>query len=198
MNVKIQDIIRKIYLDPFGITDDEIEEAVTSPDSKKILNLEEYVVNLFLKRTSKKFYLLVDARGGLPYNLAYAFRIFEHTLNGVSIDNPLHVLQHFTRGFGHTLSIGDQYGTYIYHAEFVIPRENDQTKSLLHLVNAIKVVDLEKDEEHIKNAIVKFSRNTEKEDLGQVSFAYVINIPKYIRYLNENDPGSVMIPPDLD
>jgi hypothetical protein len=50
MSINIEDVVRDIYLIPFNITREQIEETVIDEDVRKTINLGDLVVVLLLEK----------------------------------------------------------------------------------------------------------------------------------------------------
>ena len=135
MEVRIAENIKQDYLEPFGITEEEVEDTVTKNDSKKELHYGDYHIILFLKKISKGYHLLVDGRRHDPEILiASAFKVFPHTIHGFDVSNPLIILQRFAENFGYNMVIGDQYNRFIYDATIRIPKVDDSGGNVNYVV----------------------------------------------------------------
>jgi hypothetical protein len=198
MNIVISELIKREYLQPFGISEGEVEDVVKNPDSKKDLPFPDYPVILYLKKMYRGYYLLIDGRWHDPDLLvAYVFKIFPHTLREVRIDNPLQVLQYFAQQFGRILEIGDQYNTFIYNTRFSIPKVKSKDELMKNIFSIMKIQGLKEGEKAVIDFIMELEEG-QSNDYIHIDLAYVINDPLYIQYLNENDPGSVDISKHFD
>jgi len=193
MNIVIADLIKREYIRPFGISESEIDDVIKNPDSMRELNFPDYQVILYLKEMPGGYYLLIDGRRHDPDLLiSSVFKIFPHSLEDVKTDDPLQVLQHFAQEFGRTLVIENQYNRFIYKTKFSIPKVKNKDELMKNIFGLVKILGLREGEKALVDFLMEFEEG-QPNDYINIDFAYVINNPMYIHYLNENDPGSVNI-----
>lgn len=199
LQVKLEPLFREEYLRPFGLSEDEIRDTVTHEDAKDIKDFGGYTLIIFLKKLPKGYYLIVDGRWREPELLvSSAFKIFPHTLENVE-KTPLIVLQHFARIFGYDLLIGDQYNKFVYNVTVEVPKitsHEDYGRVVSSIIKPTEQGSMVKEK-----ALTDYHgrvRDGDGHDFLDIALAYCINNSRYIKYLHENDPGSVNSPATTD
>jgi hypothetical protein len=108
MNINISDVIRKQYLQPSGITEVDVNDAVFHEDIKKIIRLDQDLNVIYFLKKKSNHYLLVDGRWSSPnLSISAVFQILPITIEKTGINNPLAVLQKLAEECGYEISIGD-------------------------------------------------------------------------------------------
>lgn len=180
------------YLKPYGISEAAVRAALKDPDSTKDLNFPNFPVRLILKK-SNGYYLLIDGRRKEQFIVLRAvFRIFPHTIEGLDTHDPLIILQHFAQQFGRTIFVGEQFNKFIYNSKFILPKTIQ--KNWIIKFEGPKPGQREK---MLLDFLMSFNETPEHIHVD-IDLAYLIDNSIYIRYLNENDPGSINIPEPFD
>ena len=90
MNVNISDVIREQYLQPSGITEEDIRDAMFHEDIKKIIRLGQSLDVIYFLKKKSNHYLLVDGRwSSTNLSISAVFKILPTTIEEIGINNPL-------------------------------------------------------------------------------------------------------------
>ena len=103
MNVNISDVIREQYLQPSGITEEDIRDAMFHEDIKKIIRLGQSLDVIYFLKKKSNHYLLVDGRwSSTNLSISAVFKILLTTIEEIGINNPLarYVYYFFPAEFG--------------------------------------------------------------------------------------------------
>ena len=121
MKVILDKTIDEIYLKRFNISPDKVIHSIQNPDSKKIINLQDYKVIYVLKKFDD-YYLFIDGRSetGDEVKVDSVFIVGKLLVQNMSIENPVTVIALLANKFGYQLEIGDHIGKFIQDAEIKI------------------------------------------------------------------------------
>jgi|SRR5215211_491358 len=185
MNVNIGYIIREQYLQPPGITEEDVRDAVFHEDIKKIIRLDQDLNVIYFLKKKGNYYLLVDGRWLSPnLSISAVFKILPNTIEEIGINNPLTVLQKLAEECGYEIEIGDQRSKFIFDATISIPKIYSEAQYNQVMSQLVKVHDLERgsDDVVIRDHLAKW-RQGENYDRIDIAFAYAISTNKYLQYL---------------
>jgi hypothetical protein len=125
----------------FQITEDQAKQAITSPDTKKIVKIDDLDLRFFVKRMLEpegEYCLLICTRSGsddLLVNLA--FRILPELVEELKTLEPIILLQQLASKFGLPIQIGDQVNKFIFRESITIkpPYEQIEPATLVNVLN---------------------------------------------------------------
>ena len=177
MKVVIPTVLKNEYLDPLGISEDEVIKTANS-DNKKIFPTSNNNELLFLRKMENGSYLLIAGlwKGG-EFEVRQAYRLFEHLIIEAQSNDPFVVLQTFAHNFGLVMRSGEQQSKFIYG-------------ELIHLDASQKkwdiatILGLKKDKAALFN-IQGTNRRVGNETYVVIRIAYAIDREKYLAYVKE-------------
>jgi hypothetical protein len=186
--------VRINYLIPFRIKDAQINETVTHPTQRRIINFDDYTVTLFLKKFDRHF-ILVDARWvspTAPLVIESAFTFNQQLIENIPNDNVLAVLEHFANEFGAEIRIGDQRGRFIQDASITVPletvRSEEDYQRMLSQIMRMESNELPRaGRGGVLMHMVQRSRPLGNNLEIQFALVYCINTESYTRYLKTNN-----------
>ncbi|HJT82973.1 MAG TPA: hypothetical protein VJ697_00700 [Nitrososphaeraceae archaeon] len=121
MKIIVDEETEKIYLKRFNISIDKVICSIENPDSKKIVNIQNFKLISVLKKFDN-YYLLINGRidTDTEIKIDRVFIIGEHLLKNISIENPLEIIEQFANEFGYQLEIANHTGKFIQNVKLKI------------------------------------------------------------------------------
>ena len=187
MNINIANSIDQQYLIPFGISHDEVRDAVFNEDFKKIIPLDENRKLIMFMKKGGSSYLLVNGRWSAPNLLIYSvFRILSKTAEQTDVTNPLAVLEKLAKECGYELQIGNEKDKFIHDTSIKVPKilSEEQYGEIMSRLIKIPEWDRGSNDVALQDSLMRLRRG-ENNDFVDVALAYCISSERYRKYLKE-------------
>jgi len=138
MKIIFTDLLKKKCRDKFQITEDRVQQVITSPDEQQVANFDDLSLRFFVKRILEpqgEHYLLICTHSeGSNLIVDLAFRILPELVEEVKTLNPIILLQQLALKFGLTIRIGQQLNKFIFRESIPIKSSVEPAK-LVEILN---------------------------------------------------------------
>jgi hypothetical protein len=188
LKVILYEATNEIYLKRFNISLDKVIYSIENPESKKIIDFQNFKVIYVLKKFDD-YYLLIESRNEIEREIKVdrVFILGEQSLQNVSIENLLKVIELFANKFGYLLEIANQTGKFIQNVEIKI-LQNHHTSIKKKIPYNIVITD----NGRLINgtgllSLVADSKVIDGIEHLNIFFFYCISLNKYMYYLKTNN-----------
>lgn len=190
MKVIVDEDINTIYLKRFNISPDKVIYSIENPDSKKIINFQNFKVIYVLKKFDNYYLLIEGCRYKMEREIKIkrVFIVGEQLLQNISIENPVEVIKLFANEFGYELEIANQTGKFIQNVGIKILQNHQTSIKKKGLYNTVITDD---DGRLIKGtgllSLIADSKIIDGIEHINIFFFYCISLNKYMYYLKTNN-----------
>ncbi|MCD6100034.1 MAG: hypothetical protein J7K33_05560 [Candidatus Marinimicrobia bacterium] len=178
MRIIFTDLFKKEYRDKFQITEDQVQQVITSPDEQQVANFNDLSLRFFIKRILEpqgEHYLLVCTRlEGSNLLVDLAFRILPELVEEVKTLDPIILLQQLALKFGLTIRIGQQLNKFIF-------RESIPIKSFIEPAKIVEILN-PKDHPFIQSMLIKIEQQGDMK-IANCALAFCIDLDSYLPWL---------------